>query len=163
MANGTFNLASIPPGVYRLSLNGFGEGYFVRAAYSGSRDVLRDGIDTTAGTPDALEIRAALSVASVQGTVTDERSNPTTGAQVVLIPDVDRGTRPDLFHNGVTDQLGQFTMRGVPPGNYKLFAWMDVEPGNYYDSKFLEQYEGLGTPVQVEEKGTVNVDLKVIP
>jgi protocatechuate 3,4-dioxygenase beta subunit len=163
MPNGTFNLPSIPPGVYRLSLNSFGDGYFIRTASSGSRDVLREGIDTTGGTPEALEIRMALSTAIVEGTVTDELSNPTSGAQVVLVPTADRVTRPDLFRNSVTDQRGQFMFRGIPPGSYKVFAWMDIEPGIYHDLDFLERYEGFGTALQVGDSGTVSTNIKVIP
>jgi protocatechuate 3,4-dioxygenase beta subunit len=163
MPNGDFNLVAISPGVFRVSLNGFPDNFFIRSAVSGSRDVLREGLDTTAGPSEALEIRVASTAGLVQGNVTDDRSNPATGVQVVLIPAADRALRPDLFRNSMTDQLGHFSIRGVPPGGYKLFAWLDIEPGIYHDPGFLEPYEKLGASVQVDEGGMVSANLKVIP
>jgi hypothetical protein len=163
MPNGSFTLFAIPPGIYRLSLNGFPENLFMRSASSGSRDVLRDGIDTTSGNPEEVEVRVALTAGQVQGNVTDERGNPSAGAQIAVVPDVDRGIRPDLFRSATTDQLGRFSIKGVSPGNYKIFAWVDIEPGIYHDPSFLAPYEPLGSPVRIEENGTTTVTLKVIP
>jgi hypothetical protein len=134
----------------------------LRSASSGSRDVLRDGIDTTSGDPENVEIRVAVSAGVVQGNVTDERGSPSAGAQVAVVPDSDREIRPDLFRAATTDQLGRFSIKGVSPGNYKIFAWVDIEPGIFHDPNFLAPYEAMGTPVRVEENGSVTVYLKVI-
>jgi hypothetical protein len=62
-----------------------------------------------------------------------------------------------------SDQDGHFTLTTIPPGDYKLFAWEDLEFGAYNNPDMLRKYENLGTPVNVEPSGTVNVDVKLIP
>jgi hypothetical protein len=45
------------------------------------------------------------------------------------------------------------------PGNYKLFAWEDVEPEAWEDSDFLKDYEKLGEKVVLEPGARASVDL----
>jgi hypothetical protein len=52
-----------------------------------------------------------------------------------LIPDRNRDRR-DVYKIVVSDQNGHFNMLGVAPGDYKLFAWEDIEPFSYNDPKF---------------------------
>jgi len=160
--DGSFSLPWIPAGVFRVVL-GIQDSLFVRSAFSGSRNVLRDGLDTRSGTPEPLEVRLASSTGTVQGVVADEKTAPATGVQVVLAPTTDRTSHPELFKNVVTDQFGRFAIRGVVPGDYKLFAWGDIEPGIYHDPNFLEPYEAIGVAVHVADNGTVTANLKVIP
>ena len=43
----------------------------------------------------------------------------------------------------------RFVIRGVPPGDYELFAWEAIAPFAHLDSNFLQQFELKGTPVKV--------------
>ena len=52
---------------------------------------------------------------------------------------------------GTTDQHGRFTIRGVAPGSYTLYAWQDLEDGVWHDPDFLKSQEANGTAVKVEE------------
>lgn len=54
-------------------------------------------------------------------------------------------------------------MRTVPPGDYKLFVWEDLEPGAYNDPDFIRKYEELGTLVKVSESAKLTVEAKIIP
>jgi hypothetical protein len=54
-------------------------------------------------------------------------------------------------------------MRTIAPGDYKLFAWEDLEPGEYNDPDFIRKYEALATPVRVSESSNLTVEVKVIP
>jgi len=54
-------------------------------------------------------------------------------------------------------------MRTIAPGDYKIFAWEDLEPGAYNDPDFVRKYEALSTPVKVSESGQLAVEVKVIP
>ena len=44
----------------------------------------------------------------------------------MLIPDIQRERR-DLYVRATTDKDGRFSIRGIPPGNYKVFAWENIE------------------------------------
>ena len=84
------------------------------------------------------------------------------GAQAVLIPERQRDRR-DLFRPSTADQNGHFMMRSIAPGDYKLFAWEDLEPGAYYDPDFTRKYEERATPVKISESTRLSLEVKVLP
>jgi hypothetical protein len=62
-----------------------------------------------------------------------------------------------------TDQYGRFTVKSIDPGEYKLFAWEDVEFGAYMDPEFVKPVESLGESVTIREKSRESLQLKLIP
>jgi Carboxypeptidase regulatory-like domain len=157
-SDGTFSASVQSTGLFRLRL--LSDDYYIRSARSGSRDVMRDGIEVNGTSTEPLDLQLAPANGSIQGTVTDERGGPGIAAQVVLIPASRQ--RFDLYDSGVTDQLGHFDIKLVAPGDYKLFAWDDLEPFAYYDRNFLQPYESLGIPVHVAENGTTTTHLRLL-
>lgn len=162
-ADGSFALPGATADMYRVSILGLPDNFCVVSAFSGSRDALREGIDLSNGAPDPLEIRIAAVAGVVDGTATDDHAAPVAGATVALIPASDRAARLDLFKTATADQSGRFAFRGVPPGEYKLFAWSDIEPGSYFDPAILEPYESRGTAIHVGNNDSVTKSLTVIP
>jgi hypothetical protein len=77
------------------------------------------------------------------------RQMPVAGATVVLVPLAPRRGNPSLFKTATSDANGKFTMTGIFPGNYKLFAWDNIEPGEYQNAIFLGQYEEKGMAINV--------------
>ena len=61
-----------------------------------------------------------------------------------------------------TDASGRFQLDGVAPGDYKLFAWEDVEDGAWLDSAFMKLDEDKGTPMRVGEGSKTMVDVPLI-
>ena len=59
--------------------------------------------------------------------------------------------------------FGRFSLTGIPPGEYKLFAWQAVELEAYQDPDFLRLYEDQGVTVTVQERGILSVQLSLIP
>ena len=69
----------------------------------------------------------------------------------------------DRFGIGSTDQHGRFTIRGLAPGSYTLYAWQDLEEGVWRDADFLKSQEANGKTVKVEEGSHQQVELKLSP
>jgi hypothetical protein len=44
-----------------------------------------------------------------------------------------------------------FVFAGIPPGDYKLAAMVDVEPGAWFDPSFLQQIDAASTRIAVNE------------
>lgn len=76
---------------------------------------------------------------------------------VVLVPNL--RNRTDLYRTATTDASGQFHFDRIPPGDYKLFAWEDVQDGAWFDADFLRENENQGTPVRIVEGKTETVRL----
>jgi hypothetical protein len=55
------------------------------------------------------------------------------------------------------------TIRGIPPGSYKLFAWEELEPNAYLNSAYLAIVEAFGTPVNITSGGNPPVSARLIP
>ena len=95
--------------------------------------------------------------------VKDNKDRPATGAQVLLAPDEQHWNHDRLFKSATTDQNGQCVMKGVAPGDYKLFAWEGVDTESVRDPAMLRKLDILGEPVSVHEKERSSKQLKLTP
>jgi len=160
-ADGTFAIESVQPGDYRIQIIPMPPSVYIKSARLGQGDALSP-LSIPGPVTDSFEIVLSTQAGQIEGTIVDKDQKPMRGVQAILIPDRQRDRR-DLFKFGTADQNGHFTLRTVPPGDYKLFAWEDLEPGAYNDPDFLRKYEALGTPTKVSESSKLNLELKVIP
>lgn len=60
------------------------------------------------------------------------------------------------------DENGAFEMKGLTPGEYRLYAFEDLAQGAWYDPAFLTPYLERGAPVELREGGKVDVTLQAI-
>src|SRR5262249_2947991 len=117
------------------------------------------------GAPGPLELVLSATGARVTGAVKDDKQQPVSNVAVVLIPEPARRGQADLFRTATSDQYGVFSIRGVPAGEYKLFAWpAELDSWSWRDPSVLVQYEDTGKPFQVDEAGRASIDVQpVVP
>lgn len=127
-------------------------------------DALNNPVEVSRRSADTgtMEILISRNVGQIDGTIVDDRMQPIAGVQAVLIPEGNR-SRTELYRTATTDQTGRFTMRGVTPGDYKLFAWEALENNGYFDPDVMRRSEALGKPVRVAESSRLVVEGKTIP
>jgi sarcosine oxidase gamma subunit len=159
--DGSFKLDNVQPGDYRVSIFPMPPGMYIKEARIGRTDVLNS-VSVTGPLNGSLDILLSPNSGQVDGAVIDKDRHPVPGIQVVLIPDRQRDRR-DLYKTATSDQNGHFTIRSIVPGDYKLFAWEDLEPFAYNDPDILRKYEEKGTLVKVSESSKLNIEAKVIP
>lgn len=158
--DGSFTLHDVPQGSYRLNLFPVPSGFYLKSG--GAGDLLESGI--TVGprhSPPNLELVLSPETAQVDGTVVND-DQPCPGVWVVAVPEGKAHAQADNYRRARTDRLGRFTLRSLPPGDYKIFAWEQVEPGPVIDSDLPQQYEDRGKAVHLEEDARVNVELELI-
>jgi hypothetical protein len=85
------------------------------------------------------------------------------GATVVLVPEARRRQNYALYFVASSNESGRFVIRGVPPGDYKLFAWESIPSFAYQNAAFLAKYEERGRSINVGQGGTATAELTVIP
>jgi uncharacterized protein (DUF2141 family) len=61
-----------------------------------------------------------------------------------------------------TDASGNFTLKGLPPGDYKIFAWEDVETNAWMDRDYRQPFESQSASAKVQESTTPTVTLRLI-
>jgi carboxypeptidase family protein len=158
-ADGTFVFHDVTEGNYRVVLASLPDGYYVRA--SGEDD---GGVLVSHGHAAPLEVRVGPGAARIQGTVYKDKDNDKTApaAVVALVPGGERRLYGEYYRESASDQSGGFVIGNVPPGDYLLFAWQDIEKGAYMDPEFIQQYEADGKTIHVEEgSNSVGVELQL--
>jgi Carboxypeptidase regulatory-like domain len=151
-ASGKFTITGVIPGLYRLSAGGAGNGWFIDSAIVDGQDTLDFPFEVKPGAaPSGAVITFTDKQAQLTGTITNQRSQPAPEQTLILYPADERywvpqsrrirSTRPS------TD--GQFTFSGIPAGEYKIVAMVDVEPGAWFDPSFLQQVDAASTRVTI--------------
>lgn len=164
-ANGNVEWQNVPVGRYYVELGANASAnseWFLKSAVSGSFDVNEAGI-TVGGTTATLDLVVSANGAIVEGVATDSKGEPVAGALVVAVPEPRLRSRTDRFRNVHADQTGRFSLCGLPPGNYTVFAWELLDGEAYYDPSFLKGYEGQGRALHVNEGEHTSLQLEVIP
>jgi hypothetical protein len=144
--DGTFTLGGIGAGTHRIRVVGVPPGLYVREVVSGERDVLRDGL-VAEGRPVDLGVALGEDAGRVAGTVVDSEDRPVPAAVVVLAP-----ADADLRHRSrsVTALAdGTFAFVNVVPGDYAMYAWLELDGAAYLDEAFMRAWEGSGLTVRV--------------
>jgi hypothetical protein len=135
---------------------------YLTSARLGDAEVLNGGLHIS-GKPDGtLDMALAVDAGAIFGRVVDEDHAPDPPVRMVIVPDMARRNRFDLFSAVDVSPTGRFSLSGIPPGDYKLFAWVHVEIGAWYDPAFMRVYEDRGTPVHVEADSTSSVEVSLI-
>jgi hypothetical protein len=161
--DGTLLIKNVFDGTYRVDVYGLPENSFLKSARLGGIDVLSVGLTIdTKQTPGLLEILVSPNGAALDGVVSIDQQ-PFPGAAVALVPDPPHRGERRLFRSTSTDQLGRFFLEGIPPGDYKVFAWESIEPGAYTSAEFLQPFENRGESVHFTEGSRQTVKLDLIP
>jgi protocatechuate 3,4-dioxygenase beta subunit len=152
--DGSFVFDDVAADRYRLFINSLPDGVFVKSSRLGDQDALGHDLDLSGGVGAApMDIVLSATAGQIDGTVQTDHQMPAAGTQVSLIPDPADPTRTDLFTGTVTDQNGQFSLKSLAPGKYRLYAWEEIENGIQYDPEFMKPLVELGTKITVEENG----------
>jgi hypothetical protein len=163
IADGTFKIDNLLPGDYRVTVAGMPPGYYLKSV---RLDQTEGGIDqplrVMASSASPLDVMISANGGQIEGTILDEKQQPVRDTQAVLVPDQQR-SRLDLYSTARSDQNGHFTFRGIPPGDYKIFAWEALEQFVYYDAEVLRVFEAKGKLVHVAESSKQTVEVRIIP
>lgn len=162
--DGTFRLQYVMPEAYLVNVLGLRENLYLKTVKFGEADVTENGLDFSQGvTPGELTVVLKAAGGQVEGVVQDDKQQNAAGATVVLVPEGSKRSHSWLYRTATTDKNGHYTLRGVAPGEYKLFAWEQVEPDAYQDPDFLKPFESRGETVSVDENSHENKQLTIIP
>lgn len=160
--DGSFSLSNVQPAIYTVTVFGMPETFYIKSIRMGDTDALETGLDLTHGGAGLLEILLSPNGGQVDGSVGDPQQPAASSAVVVLAPDGRRREQTAFFKTATTDAQGHFTIKGIAPGDYKLFAWEQSEDPDYQDPEFLKPYENQGEAVTIREGSHESVQLKLI-
>jgi protocatechuate 3,4-dioxygenase beta subunit len=137
---------------------------YIADVFSGARSVLTDGF--TVGTePVTLDVMVRSDGGTIEGSLS---ATEKTSVLVVLIPSPQLRNNHARYSSMTTQGPGSFRLRGIAPGEYKLFAWEGVqgtsESQPYRNGDYIARYETRGVPVTVAASSTLTgVKVVAIP
>jgi hypothetical protein len=162
-ANGRFTLASVPPGRYRLGA-GSAPGWFVESAVTGGVDALDFPFEVKANQNlTGVAITMTDRQTELTGIIVDERNQPVVDYTLLIFPADQKywtgSSRRTQMTRPATD--GRYTVRNLPPGDYKIATVLDVEPGALQDTAFLQQIDAVTMRITLApgEKKTQDIRL----
>jgi hypothetical protein len=157
--DGSFVLKDIPEGLFRVGIIWMPPGFYLKEARLDGEDAL--GVPTRFSRGRNLEIVLSSRGGKLEGVLRSDGPGQVSDASVVLVPNTTR-ERSELFKSVSVDKDGRFTISGIAPGDYKLFAWDNLEGHEYFDPEVLKRFEDKGTRVRVVPSSNQTIDLKTL-
>jgi hypothetical protein len=160
---GAFSNPDVPTGRFRAVPGaGLPRNLYIEDVRSGGQSVFDAGFDV--GTAEPVEVLLRSGTSTVSGTVIDDAGKPVVNAVVALVPPLASRQNLARFRDTYANADGKFSIPGLAPGEYKLFAWPN---GSFYgaasNAAFLSRFEEKGVLVTISGKSaTVTVELTAI-
>lgn len=154
-ADGRFQFTSVPPGRFWIDVSRLSDDFYLKEARLGRLNILESGIQVDSDDLDGVELVLTPFGGRIDGTVLDGEKNQAPHAQVILSPE----TKSQTVRTAWADASGRYSIRGIPPGEYRLFAWSSDEADVHDPTNLSDSDKKLGKEVEIEEKSHTTVEL----
>ncbi len=104
----------------------------------------------------------------IEGLAATPDGEPMANAAVTLLPldmpETAAGDTPSALQRlGPTDRNRNYTLSGIAPGEYRLFAWEANQSVPFLDPEFMRRFTARGERVSIQEGDGLSLNLEVIP
>jgi len=154
-------ILNLTPDLFASALPVSLQNAYVKSIRFGAADVLNTGLRLDRPPDALLEIVIGTNPGMIVGNVIDPNGKAIPDASVVILPETRQ--RIDFFRAVTSDPSGRFELERVPPGDYKIFAWTEIDRDAWFDSEFMRECESRGTRLHISEGTQTNVSATVIP
>ena len=160
--DGTFGMRGLGPEKYRVSVNGLPQGIYVKSVRFENIDITHDYLDL-ANSGGVLDIVLSPKAGAVSGVVRNEKGEPVQNVPVTLwTPGKPANGVYDAPRSANTDGSGAFQFFNLAPGEYRVAAWEDVDPGLVQNPEFRSRFENAAAKVELQESTQATADTKLI-
>ena len=144
---------NVPPGSYKLIVGNSG-GACVNTVFQGGTDLLRDDLTVVGGgnRTEPIEVTLRNDCATLSGTV--KPNSPGYTGTVLVAPGAG-GMEPRI----APAFNGNFTVPGLAPGDYTVYAFSDISNLEYANPETLREFSGGKVTLGPNAKTTVQLDL----
>lgn len=150
---GRFRLPKAPPGVWDIQVMPMPAGLYLKSVKFGEVDVLRGEMELTAGAP-AAELDIVLSARGATLSGTAKGAEASLPSAIVAVMEGPEAWLPGFPVYALTRPDGRFEVKGVRPGQYRVFALAQTETnGVWRDPAVWKLLEPKMLRLKVEEGG----------
>ncbi len=165
-ADGSFAAAELSQDKYRITVTP-GAAAYVKAITVGGQNILDTAFDLSGGGGGAMEVLLSTKIATINGTVEKQKQDDAPGS--VVIVKVGPNSELTLLSSASgqsalarVDESGKFSIANLPPGEYKLIAFEEVDLVTASDPEFLKKFEDRAATVKIGEGESKSATLKQI-
>lgn len=159
--DGSFKFTNVPLGIWDIVAGPIPTGGYVKSVQLGDQDVLTEDMTIRPSTSEPLKIVFSTRAATFEGDVL-QGDQPARGV-VVLAPEAKLRHMAGFYRFATTDEKGHFEINRARPGEYRLFAFEDLDQQSIQDPDFLKPFERFGVPVTLREGPNDPQKISLIP
>lgn len=160
--DGSIHFSGVTPGHWTLSFDSLPEGLWIKSETFAGNEAPAGEFNFTENTRGQLHVVLAGNGGQISGTVS--LGSQPCRATVVLVPSApELRDAHQMYRVTNTTERGLFTLKGVRPGSYKLFAFQEIDPFEWFDPEQLKQVEEMGSSIDVSEGANVLRDIVAVP
>jgi hypothetical protein len=159
---GAFSFLYVAEGSYAVEMMGLPEdAYIADVKQGGFSD--GSGLLTITDVPvEEVQVLISTSGTRVEGDIVASSPANFNGVDVVLIPQGTRSRNASLYKRIAPDEQGHLVLRGVAPGEYRLYAMTHLPPNAHLNAEFMQQFNSQGVPLFIQGGAIPAVKLKTI-
>ena len=153
MPDGTYAIRGVMPGTHLLTVEGLQYPWVVKSVTSRGQDVTDAGLEADAGQRfENVRIAVTDLATELSGRVRDEAGKPVADAMVLVIPLAQQFWQRSSRRFGLlrTDVDGHFRIRGLPEGEYRAVASVDVDETDAFRVAVLDRLSEAGAPLSLK-------------
>ena len=147
-------LQNVEFGKYQVEVQAGGGGWYIASIHYGPTNLDDEPIDIQPGPPQSIEIVMKDDVASLSGNVTGN-DDANAKVTVLLIP----ARASARIRNFPVSGNGTFQAGNLAPGQYKLYAFDNINDLEYANPEVMRQYSSKGVDVTLDSNGTASVNV----
>ena len=165
-ADGSFSATELSQDKYRIMVTP-GAAAYVKAVTVGGQNILDTGIDLSSGGVGPMEVLLSTKIATVNGMVEKQKHDDAPGSVVIAIVGANSeltllSTASGQSALARVDESGKFSIANLPPGEYKLIAFEEVDLATASDPEFLKKFADRAATVKIGEGESKSATLKQI-
>lgn len=157
-----FVLSNVTPGVWDIGMNPLPSGYYLKAMSLGDQDVMVEDMTIGPKTAAPLKIVIGTQPAKLEGEIEGDVLKDGARATILLRPTGKYSGIVAFFRAKITEPNGHFTMEGLAPGKYNVYAFEDLDPDQRQNPELLKPLAKWAAAVELREGETASVKPKLI-
>jgi hypothetical protein len=165
LADGSFVIRGLMSGAHILTVEGLQYPWVLKSVTYRGQDITDTGFDVSGLQQRFDEVRVAITdVASeVSGVVRDAAGAAVPDATVLIVPLADQFWTRTSRRLGVlrTDAAGRYRMRGLPAGEYRAIASLEMDESEAYRPVLLRNFRDVGVALSLKNLEERVLDLRL--
>lgn len=151
-SDGTFTIENVMPGKFTVQASA-PPGTYLKSIRFGTSEILGKELDLSGGAAGRLELIYRYGPGEIDGQLDQEHNSSVKSGlvtQIVLIPEELNADGSGAHYSGASPK-GTFSILNVPPGQYRAYAFEDVNLNTLQNPEMLKQLEAKSPLFEVKE------------